>query len=80
MKLYASKYDYQLSEKAISILTDELEPVSTQGNGRFATNFIDEAVQLQALRIIENMEKEIDHSILTDVDIKNALWKFIEKK
>ncbi|GKU82800.1 AAA family ATPase [Niallia sp. NCCP-28] len=74
MKLYAAKFDYLLSDKAISYLFEALRAVPTQGNGRFATNIIDEAVQLQALRIMdEESDKDNMHSIITKEDVEKAL-------
>lgn len=75
MKLYADKYDYLLSTDAIQLLQNMLPTVSTDGNGRFATNLIDEAVQLQALRLSEQLEQGIDAdvSIITAEDIESVL-------
>ncbi|MGN8844657.1 AAA family ATPase [Niallia sp. HCP3S3_B10] len=81
MKMYAAKYDYSLSEEAISILKNQLPKVSTEGNGRFATNIIDEAVQLQALRLSEQLEQgmEADVSTLIAEDIENVLQGYKRK-
>ncbi|PKG22408.1 AAA family ATPase [Niallia nealsonii] len=74
MKLYAAKFDYLLSDEAISYLLEALATIPTQGNGRFATNIIDESVQMQALRIMEEeMDKEKEHSIITEADLQKAL-------
>ncbi|MER2060105.1 MAG: AAA family ATPase [Niallia sp.] len=81
MKMYAAKYDYSLSESAISMLQNQLPHVMTDGNGRFATNIIDEAVQLQALRLSEQLEQgiEVDVSTLSAEDIKNVLQGYKRK-
>lgn len=81
MKMYAAKYDYSLSEEAISMLRNQLPKVSTEGNGRFATNIIDEAVQLQALRLSEQLEQgmEADVSTLIAEDIENVLQGYKRK-
>jgi len=77
MQLYAEKFDYTLSEKAIAYLLEALSAIPTQGNGRFATNLMDEAVQLQALRIMdEEIDKEQEHSIITEVDFQKALKEY----
>ena len=75
MKQYATKYDYELSNEAMEVLNNELPSGSTQGNGRFATNLIDDAVQLQALRLMENIDNLTvkDFSILTEADMRNVL-------
>ena len=75
MKQYATKFDYVLTEEAIQVLQSELPNGATKGNGRFATNLIDDAVQLQALRLTEEMDNlsEEDYSLLTEADIRNVL-------
>lgn len=81
MNQYANKFDYELSSEAIEALNKKLPSASTQGNGRFATNLIDEAVQLQALRLMEEKDvKEEDYSILTEVDIQNVLDNYLQQK
>ncbi|WP_445505415.1 AAA family ATPase [Niallia sp. 03091] len=81
MKAYASSYDYILTDEAITYIMQELNTTSIQGNGRFATNVIDEAVQLQALRLLEkDGDKEAEHSVLTAIDLRNALSLFKDKK
>lgn len=81
MQMYAAKYDYSISEEAISVLKNQLSTVLTDGNGRFATNIIDEAVQLQALRLSEQLEqgKEVDVSTLSAEDINNVLQGYKRK-
>ncbi|KAB7671115.1 AAA family ATPase [Bacillus sp. B1-b2] len=81
MNQYANKFDYELSSEAIEALNKKLPSASTQGNGRFATNLIDEAVQLQALRLMEEKDvKEEDYSILSEVDIQNVLDNYLQQK
>lgn len=73
--MYAANYDYALSDEAITMLEDQLPTVSTDGNGRFATNIMDEAVQLQALRLSDQLEQGInpDVSTISADDIKYVL-------
>ncbi|HAQ07972.1 MAG TPA: stage V sporulation protein K [Bacillus bacterium] len=49
---YAENYQYKLSEEANAFLKEELEIAAVKGNGRFATNLVDEAIQSQAFRLI----------------------------
>src|SRR5690606_13790195 len=51
MGLFAERYSYQLDEKAIEFLKEELTEHPPKGNGRFAENIIHEAIQQQALRL-----------------------------
>ncbi|MFT8323040.1 MAG: AAA family ATPase [Bacillus sp. (in: firmicutes)] len=80
MKVYASNYDYILADEAIVYLNQELNVIATTGNGRFATNLIDETVQLQALRILEDKEQAKEaYNVLSKLDIYNALSIFSNK-
>lgn len=54
----ASKFQYTLSEDAQSFLADELDEMQINGNGRFAVNLVDEAIQAQAYRLMENGETD----------------------
>lgn len=52
----AGKFKYELSVEAQSFLADELNAMQINGNGRFAVNLVDEAIQAQAFRLMENGE------------------------
>lgn len=73
MVSYATSYHYTLEGEALSFLKEELGGLSVSGNGRFATNVIDEAIQVQALRI--SKENDYDLSLLTKDDLRMALHK-----
>jgi SpoVK/Ycf46/Vps4 family AAA+-type ATPase len=73
MVSYATSYHYILEEASLSFLKEELAGLPVSGNGRFATNVIDEAIQIQALRI--SKEKDSDLSLLTRDDLRMALHK-----
>lgn len=77
MKWYGAKFHYELTEQAEAYLADELVSMELNGNGRFATNVIDEAIQAQALRLIENKKLLSDGnvSLITEKDIEKALYK-----
>lgn len=78
MEHYGSRYQYHLSDQTKSFLTAELENMKISGNGRFATNLMDEAIQTQALRLMEenNLTIELDAATeITEVDIEKALMK-----
>lgn len=71
MGLFAERYSYQLDEKAIEFLKEELTEHPPKGNGRFAENIIHEAIQQQALRLAK--ENRMDNmSLITLEDIKTA--------
>lgn len=49
---YAGEYQYSLSDEAVIFLGAELAKTEINGNGRFATNLVDEAIQAQAFRLM----------------------------
>ncbi|MGE8080902.1 AAA family ATPase [Peribacillus loiseleuriae] len=74
---YAIHYQYKLEDQAISWLMQYLTLYQVKGNGRFATSLIDEAIQEQAMRLInESSEKDPqDLTVLTTDDLKKAAEK-----
>jgi SpoVK/Ycf46/Vps4 family AAA+-type ATPase len=75
METYGSRYEYHLSEEAKDYLQVTLKNMPIAGNGRFATNLIDEAIQAQALRLVENSADIKPEVFLEKVDIEKALQK-----
>ncbi|MEI2357710.1 AAA family ATPase [Mesobacillus zeae] len=78
METRAEQYQYTVSQRAKEFLVHSLSGAENHGNGRLAINIIDEAIQTQAFRLMENGEigdfgKEA--VILEDVDFKTALEK-----
>lgn len=73
MVSYATSYHYILEDDTLAFIKEELAGISVSGNGRFATNVIDEAIQVQALRI--SKEKDSDLSLLNKNDLRIALHK-----
>lgn len=80
MESYAAKFDYHLDKAAKLALQTRLTTFQTNGNGRFATNLVDEAVQMQALRIMEATDDQIDYSLLTEEDVMQALNFFTNQQ
>ena len=52
MKSYGKQFQFQLTEEAERLVLTKLENKSVEGNGRFATNLMNEAIQAQALRLM----------------------------
>lgn len=78
MEHYGSHYQYQLTQKAKDFLTTELEQIKISGNGRFATNLMDEAIQVQALRLMDENNPGItleEAMEIHKIDIEKALIK-----
>ncbi|RBP96247.1 SpoVK/Ycf46/Vps4 family AAA+-type ATPase [Cytobacillus firmus] len=73
---YAGQYEYKLTEEAGDYLNRTLSKVEVNGNGRFAANLADEAIQAQAMRIVSASEEDIEQvSILEKEDFEIALNK-----
>lgn len=73
MVSYTTSYHYILEDEAIAYLQEALSGLAINGNGRFATNVIDEAIQVQALRI--SKEETANLSLLNREDMATALQK-----
>jgi hypothetical protein len=78
MEAYAGSYQYQLTDDARKLLIEMLNVETINGNGRFATNLVDEMIQAQAMRL---MSREQDQDLaakalfLEEEDIRNAIQK-----
>ncbi|WP_079510273.1 AAA family ATPase [Mesobacillus jeotgali] len=77
---YAGKYQYKISGQAIEFLSARLSETEINGNGRFATNLVDEAIQSQAYRLMSgepagNLDQEVIN--LEKQDFEAALTKIL---
>jgi SpoVK/Ycf46/Vps4 family AAA+-type ATPase len=75
---YAGRFQYQLTESALTMLFETLREQTFNGNGRFATNLVDETIQAQAMRLMNENSDELlleKANYLEGVDIENALNK-----
>ncbi|MBN8199996.1 MULTISPECIES: AAA family ATPase [Bacillaceae] len=73
---YAGQYEYTLTEEAGDYLNRTLAKIEINGNGRFAANLADEAIQAQAMRIVSAIDEDIEQvSILEKEDFEIALKK-----
>ncbi|CAG9606414.1 AAA family ATPase [Pseudoneobacillus rhizosphaerae] len=71
MEKYGERFHYQLTEEAKNFLYDTLRTMKIEGNGRFATNLIDEAIQAQSLRlVIETAENA--HLLTPEIHIEKS--------
>ena len=75
MKNYMHSYQYRLHEEAEEYLLEKLEEIELDGNGRFAVNLVDSAIQYQAQRLMtdRNPENEDDWSVLVRADFEHVL-------
>lgn len=68
------QYDYQISPSTIEYLKGYLNSRSVEGNARFATNLVDEVLQVQAARIMEQTDlTEEEFSLINEQDIDEIL-------
>ncbi|PLS14695.1 stage V sporulation protein K [Bacillus sp. M6-12] len=78
MERYGETYQYSLDEEAKVWLKNYLERRSVKGNGRYATNVINEAIQHQAFRLMEKGTDMIVDDMLLEIqkeDIQSAVEK-----
>ncbi|QCJ42757.1 AAA family ATPase [Bacillus sp. S3] len=78
MSSYAECFQYQLTQDAKNLLIQTMEAEVFKGNGRFATNLVDEIIQAQAFRLMDGDEDEIsfEKSMHLEVeDVKKAITK-----
>jgi SpoVK/Ycf46/Vps4 family AAA+-type ATPase len=77
---YAGKYQYKISGQAMEYLSARLSETEINGNGRFATNLVDEAIQSQAYRLMNgepagNLDQQVIN--LEKQDFEAALTKIL---
>ncbi|HJV17533.1 MAG TPA: AAA family ATPase [Bacillales bacterium] len=78
IKSYAGGFQYQLTESAMNMLYDTLKEQTFIGNGRFATNLVDEMIQAQAMRLMNENADDLlleKAKLLEDEDVEIALNK-----
>jgi SpoVK/Ycf46/Vps4 family AAA+-type ATPase len=78
MITYAGRFQYQLTEEAKNLLMAKIEMDDYKGNGRFATNLVDEMIQAQASRLMDMEDEENLLKLamfLEREDVKEALRK-----
>jgi SpoVK/Ycf46/Vps4 family AAA+-type ATPase len=80
MDSHAKRYHYEITDGAKVLINQAMATKIIKGNGRFATNVVDEMIQSQALRLM-NDDNDTDDDLLekavflTSKDAENALAK-----
>ncbi|MFZ3587791.1 AAA family ATPase [Bacillus sp. DJP31] len=64
------KYDYSMTQEAASALKEFTRSLSMKGNGRFAVTIVDELIQIQAARIME--QTVLDEADLCEISEKDV--------
>ncbi len=78
MSNYAGKFQYHLTDDAKNLLLQSMEAERFTGNGRFASNLVDEMIQAQALRLMDKEEEEslLEKAAYLEIeDVEKALGK-----
>ena len=77
MKLYSKQFDFYLTQEAEDFTVTMLGETPVEGNGRFATNLVNEAIQAQAQRLMGKNEpiSSKEATIIEKNDIEIALKK-----
>ncbi|MDQ0220490.1 AAA family ATPase [Peribacillus cavernae] len=78
IKRYAARFQYIIDEDAFSYLRKYLGDTTVNGNGRYATSLVDEALQLQALRVMSAPDPSYslqDLTVISTEDMKRAAEK-----
>ena len=80
MKLYGKQFDFHLTEEAEDFTLTSLSETPVEGNGRFATNLVNEAIQAQAQRLMSKNEliSSKEATIIEKNDIEIALKKIMK--
>jgi Holliday junction resolvasome RuvABC ATP-dependent DNA helicase subunit len=78
MDTYAQSFQYELTEAASNLLLRTMKEFVFNGNGRFATNLVDEMIQAQAMRLMTGEETDDlveKSSFIEEEDVNKALKK-----
>ncbi|MGM7701304.1 AAA family ATPase [Pseudalkalibacillus sp. Hm43] len=75
MERYSDRYGYSWEASTKDYLLKRLQEIDIDGNGRFATDLIDTAIQLQAHRIMKASEDLDENSLkqLKQIDFEKAI-------
>ncbi|RWZ60388.1 AAA family ATPase [Halobacillus fulvus] len=75
--LHAEKFGYHFNEWADEFLLEKYKDHRIRGNGRFVSNIVNEAIQFQAIRVME--EETIDMNELAQKDLEQA-WNAVRRE
>jgi SpoVK/Ycf46/Vps4 family AAA+-type ATPase len=68
------QYDYELTSEAVSYLKEYIQQNPTEGNARFAVNLVDELIQVQAARVMQQTDlDETKFSMINEKDVSEVL-------
>ncbi|WP_456275366.1 AAA family ATPase [Bacillus sp. AK128] len=71
------QYEYMLTQEALNLLIQFIDQYQHTANGRFAHNLVDELLQIQAARIMEQTDLlEEDFSKINEKDVEEVLSSY----
>nr|WP_326316941.1 AAA family ATPase [Halobacillus sp. HZG1] len=73
----AKQYGYHFNEWAESFLLEKYKDHKVRGNGRFINNLVNEAIQFQAIRIMENEVEDMNELELVDLE---KAWHMVRRE
>lgn len=73
----AKQYGYHFNEWAESFLLEKYTDHKVRGNGRFINNLVNEAIQFQAIRIMENEVEDMNELELVDLE---KAWHMVRRE
>nr|WP_077625058.1 AAA family ATPase [Sediminibacillus massiliensis] len=78
-KFHLSKYQYEAGNSAIEYLQENFMKQTIEGNARFIVNLVDEAIQFQALRMMNGQPADLLDQQLIKQDFQQA-WDTVRGK
>ncbi len=76
MESYAGSYQYEITSDAQIVIKKTLEGKAVNGNGRFATNLVDEMIQAQAMRLLNQETKDVLDEKFLLLEAEDAMTAF----
>ncbi|SDO88941.1 AAA family ATPase [Halobacillus aidingensis] len=73
----AQQYGYHFNEWAESFLLEKYTDHKVRGNGRFINNLVNEAIQFQAIRIMEDEAEDMNELELVDLE---KAWNMVRRE
>lgn len=73
----ATQYGYHFNEWAESFLLEKYRDHRIRGNGRFVNNLVNEAIQFQAIRIMDGVADDLNELELEDLE---KAWKTMRRE
>jgi len=73
----AHRFDYTFNEWAEEFLLEKYKDHRIRGNGRFVNNLVNEAIQYQATRIVEDESADMNELVVNDLE---KAWQAVRRE